>query len=88
MTLGLEEFLKELRVDSEITAMQFTLKKLPASETIIVRPASETLMLALCTGEILINPYWSFYSFDITHQQDFASTLKQIKQEIKNQPKE
>jgi hypothetical protein len=76
MTLGLEEFLKELRADNKITAMQFTFKKLPERETI---------MLALCTGEMFINPYWSFYSF--THQQDFKSILKQIKKEMKNQSK-
>jgi len=88
MTLGLEEFLKELRAEKGVTALEFNFFESRQTK-------ARFLKLNICMlDRSLEHPKWLSWDFDLEPTEDetkfpksFASILKQIKQEIKNQPK-
>jgi hypothetical protein len=87
MTLGLEEFLKELRAEEGVTALEFNFFESRQTKTRFLR-------LNICLSDRRAEiPKWLSWDFDLEPTEEetkfprsFASTLKQIKKEIKNQP--
>jgi hypothetical protein len=87
MTLGLEEFLKELRAEEGITVIEF--RFFEAKDTKL-----QMLDLDICIGDRNADHEWLEYDLSLDPlpfqkklPKSFASTLKQIKKEIKNQSK-
>ena len=89
MTFGLEEFLRELRAIENIFFVEFKLME-------IKHKHQQFLILNLSTKDKSGYQKWLKYSLNSKptekHQiklpKSFASTLKQIKKEIKNQSKD
>jgi hypothetical protein len=87
MTLGLEEFLKELGAEENISRFYFEF----TSKT----GKTKRLTLDVCVGDWLKKHKWLKYSFDSDPTEDyqtkypksFTSILKQIKKITKNQSK-